>query len=69
MLAIYCRHSKTKKEGKDTSIATQQKHGKELAEFLELDYEYYLDKGISGTSVDKRDEMLRLLEDIKKGKV
>jgi site-specific DNA recombinase len=69
MLAIYCRHSKTKKEGKDTSIATQQKYGKELAEFLKLDYEYYIDKGLSGTSVDKRDEMLRLLEDIKKGKI
>lgn len=69
MLAIYCRHSKTKKEGKDTSIATQQKYGKELAEILKLDYEFYLDKGLSGTSVDKREEMLRLLEDIKKGKI
>jgi site-specific DNA recombinase len=69
MLGIYCRHSKTKKEGKDTSISTQQKYGKELAEFLKLDYEYYIDKGLSGTSVEKRDEMLRLLEDIKKGKI
>ncbi len=69
MLAIYCRHSKTKKEGKDTSIATQQKYGRELADFLNLDYEYYLDKGISGTSIEKRDEMIRLLGDIKQGRI
>jgi site-specific DNA recombinase len=69
MLAIYCRHSKPKEESKDTAIPTQKLYGIQLAESLGMEYDFYIDKGISGTSIDGRDGMQKLVTDIKSKKI
>lgn len=48
MLAIYCRISKHKEKGKDVSIAVQKKQGIEFAQSLGLEYQIFVDEGISG---------------------
>jgi len=69
MLAIYCRISQEKEEGKDRSLDFQKKIGIELAEELGLKYRVYIDDGISGTwEIDKRPAFAEMLTDIvKKG--
>lgn len=71
MLAVYIRISKKKKEGEDTSEATQEKQGVELANQLGLGYEIYFDKGISGAKddVEFRPRFATMLRDIEKGKI
>ena len=49
MLAIYCRTSKSKEEGTDYSIETQQQGGVKLASQLGIEYKFYIDEGMSGT--------------------
>jgi site-specific DNA recombinase len=69
MLAIYCRHSKPKEEAKDTAIPTQKLYGVQLAESLFMDHAFYIDKGISGTSIEGREGMQNLVKDIKSKKI
>ena len=62
MLGIYCRVSKVKGKGEDTSIPVQKKYGVQLAQKLGLKYEFFIDDGISGTKedMDDRPEFARL---------
>lgn len=71
MLGIYIRISKKKKDGEDTSEATQEKQGIELANQLGLGYEIYFDKGISGAKdeVEYRPRFAAMLRDIEKKKI
>ena len=69
MLAIYCRISKEKEEGKDRSIDDQRKTGIELADRLNLSYEVFVDEGISGTlPIDERPAFSKLLDEIEVNK-
>lgn len=71
MLAIYCRTSKTKKEGQDQSIPTQKMLGVKFSENKGLDYEFFVDEGISGTGDDIKDrpQFAEMINLIRKGKV
>jgi len=71
MLGIYIRISKKKKKGEDTSEATQEKQGIELANRIGIGYEIYFDKGISGAKddVEFRPRFATMLRDIEKGKI
>ncbi len=65
MLAIYCRISQEKEEGKDRSIDYQRQTGIELAKKLYLPYKIYTDEGISGTwPISQRPAFFELLSDI-----
>lgn len=66
MLAIYCRISGNKAEGKDTSIEIQTKKGIEVALSLGLNYKVYQDVGISGAKdeVENRPEFAQMIADI-----
>ena len=69
-VAAYCRVS-TDEEDQLNSLETQMKHytGK-ISENSEWTFAgIYADEGISGTSVDKRKEFMRLMRDCQKGKV
>lgn len=63
MLAIYCRISGKKEEGKDTSIQTQKDEGVKFANSNGMDYEFYVDEGISGTKdeIEDRPEFAKML--------
>ena len=71
MLAIYCRTSKNKKEGQDKSIPTQRMLGIKFAEKNGLEYEIFVDEGISGTKDDIRDrpQFAEMVNQIRKGKI
>ncbi|CAZ98716.1 recombinase family protein [Zobellia galactanivorans] len=70
MLAIYCRISQEKLEGKDRSIKDQKLLGIELAESLKLPYKVYIDEGISGTkAIADRPAFSEMLDDIQDGKI
>lgn len=71
VLAIYCRISRLKEEGKDRSIEDQKQLGIEKAKELGYDYELYIDEGLSAASdnIDDRPEFKRLLNDMKAGKL
>lgn len=70
MLAIYCRISREKEEGKDRSINDQRLSGIELAKELKEEYEVYVDEGISGTNaIIDRPEFSRMLDDITDSKI
>lgn len=71
MLAIYCRISRLKEEGKDRSIPDQTKSGIEMAMRLGIDYELFIDEGITAASDDisLRPEYIRMLEWINAGKI
>ncbi len=71
MLAIYCRISKNKAEGKDVSIYNQQQEGIKFANSMSLEYSIYVDEGISGTKEDisERPDFARMVGDIKDGKI
>lgn len=69
-LAAYCRVS-TDSEDQLHSFATQIKYYKDY-ERKNPQYklvDIYADEGLSGTRMDKRDEMQRLIRDCKKGKI
>lgn len=70
MLGIYCRISKEKENGNDCSINDQKKTGIELAEKLNVNFEVYIDEGISGIlPIDQRPSLNSLLDDIYSGKI
>jgi site-specific DNA recombinase len=71
MLAIYCRISGKKEKDLDTSIDTQIEKGKALALRLGLDYELFIDEGISGTKdeIEDRPEFANMLGQIKNKKI
>lgn len=70
-LGIYCRISKTKEEGKDRSIENQKSLGIKQAKELGLEYETYIDEGISGASdkIEERPSFEKLLKDISEGTI
>lgn len=68
MLAIYCRTSKQRNE--KYTLETQKAGGLKCAKELGLDYQFYIDDGITGTKDENFREGLALLfSDMKKGKV
>jgi site-specific DNA recombinase len=71
MLAIYCRTSKSKKEGQDQSIPSQKMLGVKFSEKKGWDYEFFVDEGISGTGDDIKDrpQFAEMINLIRKGKV
>ena len=70
MIGIYCRISKEKGEGKDRSIDDQRLLGIELASNLGIDYEVYIDDGLSGTlAINDRPALYKLVGDINDNKI
>jgi DNA invertase Pin-like site-specific DNA recombinase len=70
MLGIYCRISKEKDQGKDRSIDDQRLSGIELANQLCINYEVYIDEGLSGTlPIEHRPSLSKLIDDIYDGKI
>lgn len=71
MLAIYCRISKKKEEGKDVSILTQKEEGMRFAKSLGLKFKFFVDEGLSGTldEVLDRPAFAELFEAIKRNEV
>lgn len=71
MLAVYCRTSKTKKEGQDQSIPSQRMLGVKFAEKNGWDYDFFVDEGISGTGddIEDRPQFAEMINLIRKGKV
>jgi len=71
MLAIYCRISKHKEQGRDVSIAVQKKQGIEFAQSLGLEYQVFVDEGLSGADEDisKRPAFVMMLDGIKKKEI
>jgi len=67
-LGIYCRISRAK-DGNDLSINDQKEKGIKKAKELGLQYELYIDEGISGTSskIEDRPEFERLIADVSNG--
>jgi len=64
MLGIYCRISKEKEQGKDRSINEQRLSGIELADKLGVEYEVYIDEGVSGTlAIKERPALFKLVQD------
>lgn len=70
MLGIYCRISREKEIGRNTSIEDQQESGIELAKKLNCDFEVYKDEGLSGTlPIEQRPSLSKLIDDIYDGKI
>jgi site-specific DNA recombinase len=71
MIAIYCRISGKKEDGKDTSVKTQKEEGVKFANSKGLQYRFYVDKGISGTKdeIGDRPEFAEMLAAIEKGEI
>ena len=69
MLAIYCRISGKKTEGRDVSIEVQRDTGIKFANEKGYQYKLYVDKGISGakTEIEERPQFANLIADIKRG--
>ena len=69
-LGIYCRISRIK-DGNDLSIGDQSQKGIDKANELGIDYEMYIDEGISGASesISDRPQFERLLGDISAGDI
>jgi len=66
MLAIYCRISGKKEEGKDISIYVQESKGIALAKKLNLTYKVFKDEGVSGTlPIKERPAFNEVIEGIK----
>jgi DNA invertase Pin-like site-specific DNA recombinase len=67
-LGIYCRISR-EKVGNDLSINDQKEKGIKKAKELGLQYDLYIDEGISGTSskIEDRPEFERLIADVSNG--
>lgn len=70
MIGIYCRISKEKEVGKDRSIEDQRQLGIELANKLGVDYEVYIDEGLSGTlAINERPALYKLVQDTEDNKI
>lgn len=70
MIGIYCRISKEKEFGKDRSIDDQRLLGIELANKLGVEYEVYIDEGISGTvAISERPALFKLVQDCEDNKI
>lgn len=70
MIGIYCRISKEKEVGKDRSIDDQRLLGVELANKLGVDYEVYIDEGVSGTlAINERPALYKLVQDTEDNKI
>ena len=70
MIGIYCRISKEKEQGKDRSIDDQRLLGIELANKLGVEYEVYIDEGISGTlAINERPALFKLVQDTIENKI
>ena len=70
MIAIYCRISQEKEEGKDKSIKEQRLRGIGLAKKLGKEYVVYIDEGISGTyEIKDRPQFSKMLDDVQDGKL
>lgn len=68
MLAIYCRISQLKTEGKDRSIKEQRLLGIEKAKELNLPYKVFTEEGVSGTlPINKRPELEKIMSGIEDG--
>ena len=68
MLAIYCRTSKARDE--KCTLETQKAGGLKCAKELGLDYQFYIDDGITGTKDENVREGLALIfSDMKKSKI
>ncbi|MBK8883293.1 MAG: recombinase family protein [Bacteroidales bacterium] len=69
MIAIYCRISKHKAEGKDVSIETQLEKGVAFAKSEGHEYKSFIDRAISGTKdeIKDRPEFALMLDHINKG--
>lgn len=69
-VAFYCRVS-TNSDDQIHSLATQIKYYtdflKKHADYVLVDF--YVDEGLTGTSLKRRDDMNRLIEDCRKGKI
>jgi DNA invertase Pin-like site-specific DNA recombinase len=66
MIAIYCRISGRKEDGKDTSIQTQKEKGIKFANSLGLKYRIFVDEGISGAKdeIEERPQFSEMLKAI-----
>lgn len=71
MVAIYCRISGKKAEGRDVSIEDQEAQGIAFANSKGLPYRIYKDVGISGAKneVEERPMFAEMFEDMEKGHV
>ena len=71
MIAIYCRISKNKEEGKDVSIHNQKQLGIKFAKSFGEEYRFYIDESISGAEEDisKRPDFALMLNAIKNGEI
>ena len=70
MIGIYCRISKEKEQGKDRSIDDQRLLGIELANKLGVEYEIYIDEGLSGTlAINERPALFKLVQDCEDNKI
>lgn len=70
MLAIYCRTSKVKEDGRDYSIESQKQGGIKLAQELGMPFKFYVDEGISGTlDVEVRPSFADMMADITNEKI
>ena len=70
MIGIYCRISKEKEQGKDRSIDDQRLLGIELANKLGVEYEVYIDDGLSGTlAINERPALFKLVQDTEDNKI
>jgi len=70
MIGIYCRISKEKEQGKDRSINDQRLLGIELANKLGVEYEIYIDEGLSGTlAINDRPALYKLVQDCEDNKI
>jgi site-specific DNA recombinase len=70
MIGIYCRISKEKEAGKDRSIDDQRLLGIDLAKKLGVEYEIYIDEGLSGTlAINERPALFKLVQDCEDNKI
>ena len=69
-IAGYCRVS-SKKDEQEHSLAAQIRHFREITNDIPnaVLVDIYADEGITGTSIEKRDEFMRMIKDCKLGKI
>ena len=69
-VAAYARVSSDSTDQINSYIAQVRHYSKIIRDNKEWEYvDIYADEGISGTSVDKRDDFQRMMEDCRKGKI
>lgn len=71
MLAIYCRISKNKEEGKDRSIEDQKQLGIAKAKELGLDYTLFIDEGLTAYTekLEDRPAFWKMLDEVSNGNI